>query len=141
MFQKYMEKDFHSTRNPLVELQDVFHSVFYLLRREVTTSEPSITSTAHPSRSGLLLHTSSCILCRGCSFRYWWLGPVSSESRGIFSPLHIHLCHPAIYKTLILCKMLDSNQRPIVYQTIALPCELISLQAVDLLDVSLWERG
>ena len=32
--------------------------------------------------------------------------------------------------------MLDSNQQPIVYQTIALPGELISLQVVDLLDVS-----
>ena len=37
----------------------------------------------------------------------------------------------------MFCKMLDSNQRPIVYQTIALPGELISLQVVDLLDVSL----
>ena len=34
------------------------------------------------------------------------------------------------YKTQFLfCKMLDSNQRPIVYQTIAHPSELISLQS------------
>ena len=62
-----------------------------------------------------------------------------------FSVRHTdRVCHPPIlasfssHKTLILCKMLDSNQPPIVYQTIALPGELISLQVVDLLDVSLW---
>ena len=31
----------------------------------------------------------------------------------------------------LFCKMLDSNQRPIVYQTIALPSELISLQKLS----------
>ena len=48
-----------------------------------------------------------------------------------------HLNYKSIYKAQFLfCKMLDSNQRPIVYQTIALPGELISLQVVSLLDVS-----
>ena len=37
---------------------------------------------------------------------------------------------PYFFKTQCLfCKMLDSNQRPIVYQTIAHPSELISLQS------------
>ena len=64
-----------------------------------------------------------------------------------FSVRHTdRVCHPPIlasfssHKTLILCKLLDSNQSPIVYQTIALPCELNSLQVVSLLDVSLWLR-
>ena len=39
------------------------------------------------------------------------------------------LSYIRIYKAQFLfCKMLDSNQQPIVYQTIALPSELISLQ-------------
>ena len=47
----------------------------------------------------------------------------------IFSPLLLPAELPAhIQGTNLFCKMLDLNQLPIVYQTIALPYELISLQ-------------
>ena len=67
------------------------------------------------------------------------MGPAGIEpaTRGFSVHCCYLLSYGPIYKTLILCKMLDSNQPPIVYQTIALPCELNSLQVVDLLDVSL----
>ena len=46
------------------------------------------------------------------------------------APTVYAICPYFIFKTQCLfCKMLDSNQRPIVYQTIAHPSELISLQS------------
>ena len=71
-----------------------------------------------------------------------WFAPLVGQAgiepatRGFSVHCYYLLSYGPIYKTLILCKMLDSNQRPIVYQTIALPGELISLQVVELLDVS-----
>ena len=162
MFQKYMEKDFHSTHNPLVEL-------YAFLCWFVDSIEPQVpvrNTTPKPTRQYYIIrHHASCAegaasqqldaakglepclhMTRVASYhllhRRLMVGPTGIEpvTRGFSVHCYYLLSYGPIYKTLILCKMLDSNQSPIVYQTIALPCELNSLQVVSLLDVSLWLR-
>lgn len=90
--------------------------------------------------------TSPCILCRGYGLHHWWVGPESNGLPLIFSqvyqpcipPTHMLRRKAKLPKALFLCEMLDSNQRPIDYQSIALPSELTSLQIVEFADVPLW---
>ena len=56
---------------------------------------------------------------------------VHIHSRSLFSNFCVYISLFQIFLlqgTNLFCKMLDLNQLPIVYQTIALPYELISLQ-------------
>ena len=76
----------------------------------------------------------------------WWVGSELNGRPRIFSPVR-QPCTPPThisrykfnYQTHCFCKMRDSNPLPIVYQTNALPYELISLLSC-LLYVS-WRRG
>ena len=141
MFQKYMERDSHSASHPTCGIWTHFRSTKVYSGGRSLCQNPQLRPQRTQSRSGLLLHTSPCILCRGCCF-----AAVGGTERNrtiatqIFSLLLYLLSYGPIYKALFLCKMLDSNQRPIDYQSIALPGELISLQVVEFADVPLWLR-
>ena len=60
---------------------------------------------------------------------HWWDGVESNHRSRFFRPARQPCTPPShVQGTNLFCKMLDLNQLPIVYQTIALPYELISLQ-------------
>ena len=136
MFQKYMERDFHSASHPTSRICMLFFVGLWIAQN------PRYSSVIpHRNQPGSITSYVTMHLVQRVQLSLL-VGPTGIEpvTRGFSVLCYYLLSYGPIYETLILCKLLGSNQRPIVYQTIAHPAELNSLQVVDLLNTSLWLR-
>ena len=137
MFQKYMERDSHSASHPACGICMLFIVGLWIAQNP---KYPSV--IPHRNQPGSITSYVTMHLVQRAQLSLL-VGPTGIEpvTRGFSVHCYYLLSYGPIYEALILCKMLDSNQRPIVYQTIALPGELISLQVVGLLNMPLWMQS